>query len=430
MFSLAFALRLLIAPRAGFLPDLNLFRTWTMRLGDVGLDRFYAAGVFADYPPGYMYVLWLISKLSATPGYVLLKTPAILGDLGLAWIAGIWATRIAPDSLNERLPVRMLVSAAVLFNPAIILDSAVWGQVEAVPAFFILWSLFLLFTGPQGLRREIPAFLLYAVAVAIKPQSALVLPVMLYALYRRYLSPRTPFDLAQAAKAALLGVLPLSLWSVSGLPFGLGPVELLRLYHQSAAVYPVTSAGAFNLWGAVGFWRPDSPESADFVAVAAVPALYVGMGLLAGGAALVLWRVHRAIERGSHEGRTLTVAAALTALLAFALLTRMHERYLFYPLVLIAPLIHIRPFRLAYAGLSSLFVLNLWWMYAWPSSTANGCTLAAPGCLGFDSIFGGYALDAWQRKVWSAAVVAIAIAVAWVGSRSEPGTRRRVALRE
>ena len=143
--------------------------------------------------------------------------------------------------------------------------SAVWGQVDAVPAMFVLWTLLLLYTGPQSLKREIAALLIFAVAIAMKPQEGFVLPVMLYALYRRYLH-RQPaggvFD--GALSIAISGALSLGLWAVSGLAFGLGPVGLVHFYSKSASVYPYTSANAFNLWGAVGFWQPDkAPVARD-----------------------------------------------------------------------------------------------------------------------------------------------------------------------
>ena len=114
MFAVALVVRVLIAPHVGFYGDLRLFRLWAGRLDAVGPHKFYVPGQFADYPPGYLYVLWLIGKLSSSPGYVLLKLPAIVGDLGLAWIAGTFAARIAPTSVRARWPVRTLVAAGVL----------------------------------------------------------------------------------------------------------------------------------------------------------------------------------------------------------------------------------------------------------------------------------------------------------------------------
>src|SRR3954447_25620790 len=70
MFALAFVLRVAIAPHVGFFIDLRFFRTWAEELRAVGTHRFYATDHIADYPPAYMYVLWLIGKLSASPGYL------------------------------------------------------------------------------------------------------------------------------------------------------------------------------------------------------------------------------------------------------------------------------------------------------------------------------------------------------------------------
>ena len=117
MFAVAFLIRVLIAPHAGFYGDLRLFQTWAGQLAEVGTQHFYDQGQFVDYPPGYLYVLWLTGKISATPGYLLLKLPAILADLGLAWIAGTLAARIAPNSARERFPVRALVAAACALQP-------------------------------------------------------------------------------------------------------------------------------------------------------------------------------------------------------------------------------------------------------------------------------------------------------------------------
>ncbi len=411
LFVAAFVLRVLLAPHFGFYDDLRLFQQWASRLDDVGPHNFYVQGQFADYPPGYLYVLWLLGKISASPGYLLLKLPAIFADLALAWLAGTLAARIAPAPLRERWPVRTLVAASVLLNPAVIALSAVWGQVDAVPAAFVLASLMLLFTGRRSLGRELGAFALFAVAIAMKPQSGFVLPVMLYALYRRYLHRRPRPELIDGALSiALSGVLSLAIWSVSGLAFGLGPVKLYRFYKQSASVYPVTSANAFNLWGVVGFWRSDSGYR------------IVGALLLIAGIAFVLWLAHRAIERGAHEGRVLTVAAAIVSLLAFTVLTRMHERYMFLALAALAPLVFIRQLRYALAGLSGLFVLNLWYPYAYFNSQWGVRDFHYQPI--FDWVFGGFATDTWQKRVWSLCVTAIALVVAWFGvrwaSRPEP----------
>ncbi|HEU0303755.1 MAG TPA: DUF6541 family protein [Gaiellaceae bacterium] len=423
MFGLAFLLRILVAPHLGFHGDLRLFQGWAARLAEVGPGDFYVEGQFADYPPGYLYVLWLTGEISAAPGYLLLKLPALVADLGIAWIAGTYAARLASESLKERWPVRALVAAAVLFNPAVLALGAVWGQVDSVPAMVVLLALLLLFTGSQTFRYELAAFLLLSLAVVMKPQTGFVFPVMFYALCRRYLYRRPASQRLDGALAiALIGVLSLGLWAMSGLAFGLGPVELVRFYQDSANVYPVTSANAFNLWGGIAFWRNDTAGD-DALTVAGIPALRVGMLLLVAVVAGVLWWVHRALNRGALEARVLTVAAAITSLAAYVLLTRMHERYMFISIACLAPLIIARPLRLAYAALSALFVLNLWYPYAFFNAQWNVEDLRVQPL--FDWLFGGFATDTWQKRLWSFAVVAVAVAATHTGFRWAVRSRAR-----
>src|SRR5581483_6568253 len=292
----------------------------------------------------------------------------------------------------ERLPVRGLVAAAVLFNPAVLLLSAGWGQVDSVPTLLVACSLLLLLTG------------------------------LLYALDRRHLHGRRGWDLADGALAiGVVGAPALVLLALSGLPFGLAPVALLRFYHRSASVYPVTSANAFNLWGAIGFWRSDTK-----LAIAGIPAVYVGTAAFAAGVGYVLRRVHRALDRGANEARMLLVASAVTSLLAFTLLTRMHERYLFLALVCLAPLAFARALRVAYAALSALFFVNLWYPFEYFNSQWGVQALRLEPLFGW--LYGGNTTDTWQKTLWSAVLTLVALAAVPVALRwAEEGTSRPVA---
>jgi hypothetical protein len=426
MLAVGLLVRLLIAPRAGYYHDLKLFQAWAQRLAEVGPRSFYATD-FVALPPGYLYVLWLLGKISSPPGFLLLKIPAILGDLALAVIAGVFASRLAPG-LAERAPLRALVVAAVVFNPAFLMDSTVWGQVDVVQAVCVLAALMLLLTGPASLVVESLAFVAFVAAISMKPQSGFVLPVMLYALYRRHFVSTERRQVSRLAlHIAVPGALALAFWFVVAVPFGLGPVELVRFYRDAASGDPVTSALAFNLWGAIGFRLPDVPGArygdgqlvpGRAVELGSVPALHLGTVLLVAGAAVVLWRAHRAIVRGGDEPLVLMVAAATTSLLAFGVLTRMHERYMLYSLAFLAPLLFVRELRIVYTILSSLFVVNLWWVYAYDNSRGafgHGCALPFPGCVAIDPLLGGFDFDAWQKKAFSVAVVATALAMAWFG---------------
>ena len=50
-------------PLSGFRIDVGDFNAWAQRLASGGPGDFYAPDYFGDYPPGYMYVLWLLGSI-------------------------------------------------------------------------------------------------------------------------------------------------------------------------------------------------------------------------------------------------------------------------------------------------------------------------------------------------------------------------------
>ncbi|HEY2887096.1 MAG TPA: hypothetical protein VGJ17_00640, partial [Candidatus Limnocylindrales bacterium] len=86
-------LALVVFPGQGLSSDLGFFETWATTLARVGPGAFYASASSANYPPGYMYVLWLVGAIGSAFGsssehatLLLLKIPAILADIALAAI--------------------------------------------------------------------------------------------------------------------------------------------------------------------------------------------------------------------------------------------------------------------------------------------------------------------------------------------------------
>jgi len=418
MFVAALGLRLLIAPHIGFVGDLRYFNAWAARLSEVPLRDFYVGDLTFQYPPGYLYVLDLVGRFSASPGWVALKTPPILADLALAWTAGLLASRLAPRSLARRYPIRALVIAAVLFNPALIALSAAWGQVDSVPAAFALAAMLLLLTGPRtgarATRREIGTILCFAVAFSMKPQSVFLFPAIGYCLVDRHLLARRGLAIVEGlVRIAALAVIGLSVWVLSGVPFGKSPAWLLDFYRQAGDSYRITSVWAFNLWGVVGFWKADVPGNDPYplVRVAGIPAGQVGTALFAAAALWLLVRTHRSIRAGHDRSRVLLFTAAACSLAGYTLLTRMHERYLFPTVVLFAPLIFSKQLRRVYWVLSALFVVNLWYPFTLYVGTWPGARDLHVEPL-FGWMFGPLeATDPWQRKAWSLAMVVVCVAV-------------------
>src|SRR5262249_40449574 len=135
---------------SGFETDVRTFEAWAISAHDNGLANFYAKTGFADYPPGYFYILGLIGAIWAPfrahdPTYsllgVLVKMPAILADLGVGAFLFTLGRRFAAPG------IAFGAAALYVFNPAVIFISADWGQVDAISgglallaAYFLLKS--------------------------------------------------------------------------------------------------------------------------------------------------------------------------------------------------------------------------------------------------------------------------------------------------
>jgi hypothetical protein len=252
----------------------------------------------------------------------------------------------------------------------------------------------------------------------MKPQSSFLAPVLVYVLYRRHIYKHDRVEqLRGVGKIAVAGGVGAVLWALSGIPFGLSPSGLLSFYSKASNGYKTTSVWAFNLWGVIGFQRGDVKSAPPLIQyVAGIPAFYVGgLGFVA-ATAYVIWRAHRSLNNGHNEARVLAVAAVMTSLLAFTLLTRMHERYLFPVIAGLAPLVLWRGFRLVYVAVSALFVLNLWYPFAVYNRSWGVETFQFGRVFGW--VFGNIdTTDTWQKKMWSVLMVAACVALVTRGFR-------------
>ncbi|MBR5345103.1 MAG: hypothetical protein IK127_04690 [Clostridia bacterium] len=184
----------------GYAVDTNCFRLWSSHLSDpetgVGCAGFYAYGYFCDYPPlsmlingGLQRIAWglenliqqswpeetIIALTGTANGHVymnwledaVLKLPAILADLGIAWLVGHEAVKRGKGRAFSGLLV-----ALVALNPAMILNSACWGQVDSVLAFAIVA------VAVFAMRRNWIALMpVYMLAVLYKPQALMLGPL-------------------------------------------------------------------------------------------------------------------------------------------------------------------------------------------------------------------------------------------------------------
>ncbi|HBG75705.1 MAG TPA: hypothetical protein DDW86_01960 [Clostridiales bacterium] len=301
-------IRLVLAPVIeGFPNDMALFRFWSRKAAE-NFTGLYQGDFFLDYPPLYMYVLFLIGKLAGLLGLaggewldiLLLKLPSIAADL----ITGYLLYRAAEDRLPGNWPV--LVSAIYLFNPAVLLDSTVWGQVDSFLVMFLALG-FLMLSSKRPALAGIPL----AAAVLTKPQGLIFLPVVFFELLKRR-------DWKQLLKTLACGIASIF---VVILPFALrqGPAWIFRLYFNTAEGYPYASLNAFNFFSLIGANLKSDSEA--FLMLS-----YQQWGILL----MIGLTVFTAILYWKGKGPQLPYVGAVAFSMGFFMLSvRMHERYLF-----------------------------------------------------------------------------------------------------
>ncbi|MDO8506796.1 MAG: phospholipid carrier-dependent glycosyltransferase [Candidatus Limnocylindria bacterium] len=325
-------LRLIVLRAPGFPSDVATFQAWAERLAEIGPQRFYEPGYFSDYPPAYLYVLWLLGALFDGEFLRLaVKAASIPADIAIA---------IAGATLVWRAAGRghaMLAAALWMLAPGPIFAGPYWGQVDAVGTVPLMAALVM-----AGRGRWAIAGVLAGLAAMVKPQFGIALLIVLAAaavVWIRQSDWRPSLKTLWGAGATAL---------LFGLPFRAGPGELIDLVRSAAGTYPYTSLYAFNVWSIVGdFWKPD-----DAFVVPGAVMLLVGLGA---SCALVWWR---------RDVPTLLAAGALAAFAFYFLPTRAHERYLFPAFALLLPLAAIRARLLVpYVLLAISFALSLYFAF-------------------------------------------------------------------
>jgi len=327
---LGFAARLLVIGNEGFKTDVTTYVAWALGLSQHGFASFYSTIGFADYPPGYFYILAVVGDVwhlffaahdqSQNILRALVKLPAILADLGVGVLLYAIVRRFATTG------VALGAAALYLLNPATIYVSALWGQVDSISGGLALLALFaLLRSGDEASASRahtawiVGAWVAFAYSLLIKPQAAVLLPLMMAfafvdPLRRRARLVATAIGIAAAIALALLLTEPFH----PGNPVAaLG--WLLERYAYGSNVYPYNSVNAFNLWALRGaLWLPDNQN------ILLLPQYLWGVLLVLAALALIVWRYLQ--DRSS---QALLEGCAIASLAFFVLATRMHERYLF-----------------------------------------------------------------------------------------------------
>lgn len=318
--------------------DFNAFFSWSNKVYIDGPKFFY--NNWSDYLPGYIYILWFLSFLKTVFGFdnlfLLFKSPAIFADIATGII--IYS---AVSKINRKLS--LVSSFLYLFNPAVIFNSTLWGQVDSVSSLLALIAVYF----------SQQSFLLSSLSLAfgtlVKPQVGFI----------------APFIAAVWLKKS--GIIKSFTWSIfTGIIFVLAFIPfnntsslilfIIQRIETTANQYPFSSINAFNFWALIdGFWKSDLGLPQVFGSLFSV--LF----------SIVFISVFYFRKTGEEEKQANKfLLSSLIFSIFFLFLTRMHERHL---LPALAPLVIASSFfpilYIPYVLFSITYVLNLLFSFIW-----------------------------------------------------------------
>lgn len=326
--------------------DTYYFADMTYLAFDNKLSEFYASSVAESFSPGITYIFWLLGCIYTVTGIpylsgiflLLLKLPAILCDIAAGYL--LYKACLKVTGENRAL----LFSALYLFNPVILLNSSIWGQMDSIYTLAaVIMCIFL------SEKKLAPAMAAFGVGFLFSPLMIWFLPLLLIGLIDQVVLH--DFTLRRLGYHLSVALCTVSCMLLASIPLDLNQVftrYVNQLFSQGYA-----AVNAFNFWGLLG----QNWISQDTVPLLlSIRQMGIIISLLIAAAAVFLF-----FKLPHIKGRYFLIGAFLTVSM-FLFSTGVHERYL-YPAILLFLFAYLaQPFRelyLCYILFSLLHMYNL-----------------------------------------------------------------------
>ena len=307
--------------------DMSCWMGWGNYIAQHGPRDFYTAPghEWYDYPPGYMLVLGFIARILSGFGVSGDADFAVFAYMLPAAAADVAIAAVLMHDARERGfsdAWCLLLGTLVIFNPAAVVLSGAWGQIDSILTLFLLLSF------RELLRsRRISAGALYGLAIMIKWQALIYGPVLAVAYLIHLKDKRDILD-------TILGVLSaVAVMLLISLPFkgNQGLFWFVSRFFNAAGGYDYASVEAYNFLALLGGnWAPAGRSVLGPITYKTIGTLAI---LASVGAAILLQfrdRKKTGIYSGAGGGRgILFLAAALCMYGIFTFGHYMHERYVF-----------------------------------------------------------------------------------------------------
>lgn len=181
----------------------------------------------SDYPPLYLYLIWLSTFLPLTP-----LAAIKLISIGFDLLGSFYVSRLVGLKFHNPL-ISRIAFIIVFFAPTVIVNSSVWGQCDMIYTSCLAAALYYLLK-----NRNIPALIWYGTAFAFKLQTVFLAPLLFVMLIKKRIKVR---EILLIPAAYLVSIVP-SL--IAGRPLK----DLLLIYLKQAGEYPKLTLGFANFY--------------------------------------------------------------------------------------------------------------------------------------------------------------------------------------
>ena len=367
----------------GYQVDVNCFSSWGGTMARFSPTRFYQEVSFCDYTPGYLYVLWL--------------NHAVLRPV-TQWIAGLFGGSVTTIFAHKVVPILCDVTMAYLLyrfarkrldrqqagvlgllfalNPAMALNSAGWAQIDSSLCLCLMLVAWL------AMERNWAAVMpVYVLAALVKPQALMLGPLGLLAIVVSVMQDFRSKDkerIAKTVRSLLLGLgVSAAVAAVIIIPFCIHQKKwtwLFDLYGKTLSSYPYATVNTANLYylldanwvkiefestwksmltfaviasawgGCLAFrqrkmrlgWLEPAVMAAFAIAYLVMIPMKVSWATLGTTAMVMSFVIVLACYIRSGKLENLPLCGAVLFILLYVLGVKMHERYLFPALILLA----------------------------------------------------------------------------------------------
>lgn len=273
---------------------------------------------------------------------ILVKLPSTAADFGIAYLIYNYFIK-----LNKK-KTAYLLATVWLFNPVVWFNSSIWGQTDSIVNLLGLLGIFALLN-----KRFTKTAVWLTLSVLFKGSLFIFAPVLLLGAIKQKFSPQSWLK-AIFASLAILYIVCLPFHPSLDLP-----LWLYNLYTKQILPGEIgyLTANSFNFW-----WLVESGKTLDSTQYFGLPARIWGFVISLGSISFVLYTL-----RNKLEDRRLWWALAVSALITFTFMTRIHERYL-YPFFPAGTILagFVPAFFIPYSLLSLGHLFNLFHLFPMP----------------------------------------------------------------